>query len=188
MPKAVHDVDWYVDMSERMERRERRRKWVALALCVGLPLLIMGGFVLYIVLDRAGVFERLRGAVREIVPDGPAKVKSASFGPVSTPSLQQGDIQFAQLDGEGMVTSVTHFFREQKPEGAAVFTVNRETETEGTLIAYRLMNLGTTISYDFADVKVKKIGGEWTITEEGWQQIRDELRAKMNVRLGRPTS
>jgi len=110
-----------------------------------------------------------------------------ALGPVAVESLQRHDVRFLQLDHGGIKTSITHFFRELKPDKADAYTVRREREDLGTIVLYRLRNIGTADVYDLHDVPVKKFGGEWTITAEGWLKIRDELQAKMRVRLGRPT-
>ncbi len=187
MGRRAEDVDWYVDMSERLERRERRRKWVALGAFVAVPLLLMGGFVGYMMLDRSGLLSELAGSVRTTPAERPAAAKDVLLGPVSVRGLHRGDIRFAQLDRDRLPTSITHFFREMLPDKAEVFTVNRESDESGTVLAYRLRNLGTGDVYEFADVRVKKVAGEWMISEEGWEAIRSELQAKMKVELARPT-
>ncbi|MBM4037242.1 MAG: hypothetical protein FJ290_01905 [Planctomycetes bacterium] len=187
MAKRREDIDWYVDMSERLERREQRRKWVILGFCVAVPLIAMGLFVLYIVLDKAGVFAQLRGRrEKDPIEKAVAARKSLPLEPVQVASLQKGDMRFPQLDNEGLITSMNHYFREERLKNADTFTVNRESEEEGSIAAYRLRNIGTGEVYEFSNIRVKRIQAEWTITEGGWNQIRDELRAKMNVRLGPP--
>lgn len=188
MARQAQEVDWYVDMSERLERREHRRRWIVLAICVAVPLLLMGAFVGYVLLERAGLVFRLRTAIRGAPPAEKTQVpKDLPVGPVSVPALQKGDVRFPQLDNEGLMTTINHFFRELKPEKADVFTVNRETDDRGVILSYRMLNIGTGDVYDFTDVPVKRIGGEWTISEEGWNAIRTELQARMKVMLGRPT-
>ena len=187
MAKQLKDVDWYVDMSERLERREQRRKWVVLGFFVAVSLLVMGGLVLYIVLDKAGWFSSLQGAPEK---GSPEKVvipnKSLPVDPTQAASFHRGDVRFPQLDNEGLVTSMTHFFREERPEKAQGFTVNRVSEDEGSIASYRLRNVGTAEVFEIPGVKVKRLNAEWTITDEGWDQIREELQGKMKVRLGRP--
>lgn len=188
MARRAQDVDWYVDLSERMERREHRRRWIVLAICVAVPLMVMGGFLAYVLADRAGWLSPLKSVFRGSTPEEvPAVPKELPVGPISVAAFQKGDVRFAQLDNEGLMTSINHFFRELKPEKADVFTVNRETDERGTILSYRLLNVGTTDAYEFNDVPVKKISGEWTITEDGWNTIRSDLQAKMKVLLGRPT-
>ncbi|HPD15413.1 MAG TPA: hypothetical protein PLE19_10710 [Planctomycetota bacterium] len=186
MPKAKEDIDWYVDMSERLERREENRRYVILAICVAVPLVLMGAFVLYAVLMRSGKLRQWLGDLTSPRAETPAAAKELPLGPVSVKSLQKTDIRFQQLDTNGIPTSITFFFRELKPEQADVFTVNRETDVTGTILSYRLLNIGTADVYEFANVQVRLIGAEWTITEEGWKTIRDALQAKMNVPLGLP--
>ena len=185
MAKQRDDVDWYVDMSERLERREQRRKWVVLGFFVAVSLLVMGALVLYIVLDKAGWFSSLQGAPEK---DSAKKVvvasKSLPVDPTQAASFHRGDMRFPQLDSNDMPTSAVSFFREERPNGANAFTVNRESEEEGTIASYRLRNVGTGEVYDLSGVRVKKIGVEWTITEDGWKHIKEELQAKMSVRLG----
>ena len=57
MARLREEVDWYVEMSEMLERRERRRKWVILAVAVAVPLLLMGTAVVAIELHRGGYLE-----------------------------------------------------------------------------------------------------------------------------------
>lgn len=186
MRKPVEDNDWYVDLSERLERSERRRKWVILATLVAVPLVLMGMFLLYMWLDGKGVLPRWKGFVKAAIPERAEAVKATPIGPVSVLSLHKSDIRFPQLDSQGIITTLNHFFRELKPEKAEAFTVNRETDDAGTLLVYRLMDLGTTLVYEFSDVPVKRIAGEWIIAEEGWTALRKELQAKLNVSLGLP--
>ena len=184
MPKPPEDIDWYVQMSERMERREERRKWIILAVAVVVPLALMGGLVLFITLREMGYLKRpswLGGGQAAQKP-----VKEAPVGPVSVAELHKGNISFAQLDDNGMVTSVTYTFRELLPENAKVFTVNRDDDTHGKLLVYRLRNVGTGDTYEFSDVGVSKVGPDWAITEDGWTKVRDELQARMSLVLGRP--
>ncbi len=186
MPRAKEDIDWYVDMSERLERREENRRWVILGVCVAVPLVLMGLFVLYAVLMRSGKLNQWLGNLTSPRIEAPAAAKELPLGPVSVKSLLKSDIRFQQLDSNGIPTSITFFFREMKPEPADVFTVNRETDVTGALLSYRLLNIGTADVYEFANVQVRLVGGEWTITEEGWKTIRDTLQARMNVPLGLP--
>ena len=203
MPKPREDVDWYVQMSERMERREGRRKWIVLGVVVLLPLLLMVGFILYIKLDNMGYLKRpswLGGGLPAQKP-----VKEPPVAPQSVTEFHQGNISFAQLDAEGMVTSITHTFRELLPEGAKVFTVVRDDDTHGKVLLYRLRNIGTGETYEFSDVavskvatgwaltkdgrtvEVSKVGMGWALTEDGWTKVRDTLQARMSLKLGRPT-
>jgi len=116
----------------------------------------------------------------------PAADSEPIVGPKSVKSFIEGDIKFAQLDNDGMVLSVTHYFREIVLEGAEVFTINRDADDHGTIVSYGLRNPGTRDIFEFEDVEVTRLDGEWRITDEGWKKIRNELQAKMKVRLGRP--
>lgn len=189
MARRAEEIDWYVDLSERLERREHRRRWVILMVCVSVPLALMGAFVAYVLADSAGLFNKLRSALRGSPPPAEkvATTKELPVGPVSVAAFQRGDIRFPQLDNDGLMTTINHFFRELKPEKADVFTVNRETEDKGTILSYRLLNIGTGDTQEFTDVPVKRVGGEWVISEEGWNLIRTELQARMKVMLGKPT-
>ena len=189
MAKQAREVDWYVDLSERLERREHRRRWIVLTICVAVPLTLMAAFLAYVVVDRAGLLSKLRGAIQGAPPPTEKAViaKELPVGPISVAAFQKGDVRFPQLDNEGLMTTINHFFRELKPEKADVFTVNRETDDRGTILSYRLLNIGTGDTLEFTDVPVKRISGEWTITDEGWNAIRTELQARMKVILGRPT-
>jgi len=188
MPRQrEEDIDWYVQMSDRLERRERRRKWIALGICVSLPLVLMGGFLLYIVGDKYHVWDKLKDAVHSQRVEAPEPIKEAPVGPVSVESFHKGDIKFAQLDSQDLVTSITHYFRELLPEGASVFTVVRDTDEHGTVLIYRLRNVGTGETYEVPDVEARKVGDGWALTEEGWKKVRDDLQVKMRVRLAMPT-
>ncbi len=187
MARQSEQVDWYVDMSERLERREHRRKWVVLGFCVGVPLVVMGALVLYIVLDKAGVFAELRGRpVKDPTEKAAAARKALPLEPTQVASFHKGDVRFPQLDSDKLITSMNHHFREERPKDADTFTVNRESEEQGTIANYRMRNIGTGEIFEFSAVQVKRLGMEWTITEEGWSQVRDELQAKMKLQLARP--
>lgn len=181
------DVDWYVDLSEQLERREERRHWTLLVIFVGAALVLIGGFTLVAVLHSSGYLGRVKDAIVGVVSNSKEpEPEPAALAPLSIPKLQEGDIRFSQLDADGMVTSVTHFFRELLPQGAATFTINRDTENHGTVVVYRLRNLGTGEVQSFSDIEVKRIGTAWVITEEGWKRIRDDLQVRMKTRLSRP--
>ena len=186
--KRDEDVDWYVDLSEQLERREQRRGWIILGLFVGGALALIGGFTLLAVLHSSGYLGRLKQTIVNAVGRGsqePATTEPV-LAPISVPKLQEGNVQFSQLDADGMVTSITHFFRETLPKNATAFTINRDGENHGTVVVYCLRNLATGEVQSFADVEVKRVGTEWVITEDGWRKIRDELQVRMKTRLSRP--
>ena len=187
MPRRPEDVDWDVDLSDRLERREERRKWIVLGLCVIVALLAIGGLTALAVLHKRGYLGRWREVISPRRTEEPVQPKEAILPPVSVESVQEGDIKFTKLDGAGLMTSVNYFFRELLPQKATVFTVNRDTDTHGAILEFRLRNIGTGEAYTFQDVEVKLMGGEWTITEEGWTKVRNELQAKMNLLLSKPT-
>jgi len=185
--KQDQEIDWYVDLSEQLERREQRRHWIILGVCVGGALALIGAFTLLAILHSKGYLGRFKQAIvnvvsREEQPQGPEPV----LPPISVSKLQDGNIQFSQLDSEGMVTSITHFFRETLPENTLSFTINRDSENHGKVVVYSLRNLATGETHSFPDVEVKRIGTEWVITEEAWRKIRDALQVRMKVRLSRP--
>jgi hypothetical protein len=184
MPRQRDQVDWYVEMSERLERRQARRKWVILCICVAVPLALMAGGVLFVVGRNRGWWSGIR---RLVMPaETPKPVKEQILEAKSVEIFWKGDIKFPRLDGAGMVTTELHFFREMLPEGAKVFTVRPDSEERGTIVAYRLKQVATGEVYSFEDVEAKKIAGEWTITEQGWSKIKGELQAKLRVSLGGP--
>lgn len=196
MARRREDVDWYVEMSERLERRERRRRWVILALAVAVPLLLMAGLAGFATLAKLNEEDRMprwlawirlprfRIKREEAVP-----VQPETYQPVSVESFQSGDIVYSQLDRNGFVTSISHFFHELGPDpknSDKPFTVNREDEYGGHIVLYRLRNVGTGDVFEFENVPVKRLaGGGWVITEEGWRQIRDQLQARMRVQIRR---
>jgi hypothetical protein len=186
MPKRRGEGDWYVEMSDWLERREQRRKWVILGVCVAVPLALMACFLLYVLADKYGLVGKALDRLKKASQEPPEKVEQPEFGPVSVKNLYTQDVRFPQLTVDGIMTSLTHSFRELLPEGAEVFTVNRDTERHGFILHYRLRNLATGDAYDFTDVEVEKIGEEWTITERAWTRIRDQLQAKMQLRLSKP--
>jgi hypothetical protein len=189
MPRRPgEDVDWYVEMSEWLERRERRRKWIVLGVCVAVPLLLMGITVSAIVLkDRLpealhGIFKRRSTPVVHTGYEGPREIQVENF-------VAGVDIRFAQLDpNSGLVTTATHVFRELLPENSRIFIVDVEDDTHGKVRLYRLRNLGTGETFDFPDVPVRKIGtAGWVIEQDvGWKVIHDQLQAKTKIQLAMP--
>jgi molybdenum cofactor biosynthesis enzyme MoaA len=121
------------------------------------------------------------------------RVPAASNGQVSVPSFYpvpvarfcKGAIKL-RLTPVGKVTEEVHLFREMLPQKADVFAVARDSEEHGRIRDYRLRYVAKREVYTFADVEVKKIAGEWTITDEGWSKIKGELQAKLRVSLGGP--
>ncbi|MBM4032919.1 MAG: hypothetical protein FJ291_14185 [Planctomycetes bacterium] len=189
MARQREDVDWYVDLSERLERREHRRRWVALALCAVVPLLLIGSVALYAVAQQRGwitsLWGRIRGRPEDRLPD--SRPVDVPISNETVAALHRGDIRFNQLNEQGFPTTTFHYFRERKPEKADEFTVNRVDERHGTVRHYRLENVGTTEVYDFSGVAAEKIESEWHIAEQGWIKIRNELQARMNLKLGMPS-
>jgi hypothetical protein len=181
-------------MSERVERRERRRKWVILGLAVAVPLLLMAGLAGFATLARMKdegslpdwfpAFPKLRKPSKPTV-----NVEPETFEPESVESFQTDDIVYSQLDRNGFVTSISHFFRELGPDPESPdkpFTVNRKDEYDGHIVLYRLRNVGTGEIFEFENVPVKRLaGGGWVISEDGWRQIRDQLQARMRVQIRR---
>jgi hypothetical protein len=186
MARQSKDIDWYVDLSERLERRESRRRWLALALCVAVPLLLIGSLALYAVAQERGWIASLWARVRGRTPE-PLKQPQPQERPVrneTVPALCRGDIRFSQNFADGLPTGTVHYFRERKPDKVDAFTLSLQDERHGVVIRYGLENLGTTDVYEFANVAVEKIDNEWRIAEPGWLRIRNELQAKMAVFLG----
>jgi len=185
------EVDWYVEMSEWLERREQRRKWVILGTCVAVPLLLIGAFAVGAWLLKLRKEDRLPGlGCSRAAQRPPQRVKRQPLGPLPVKSLHKEDVNFSQLDASGMVTTIIHVFRELRPQDEEGnfkdFTVNREDERHGTVALYRLSNRGTGEVEDFHDVPVQEAGeAGWAISERGWRQIRDQLQVQMKVRLGR---
>lgn len=184
------DVDWYVEMSEWLERRDRRRKWIVLGICVGVPLLLMGLAVGGVVLTK--YFPRIREIVERIIPKGktgvprpetdrPRDIQQDSFYP-------DIDIRFIQMDANGTPTTLTHAFRELLPEHSRTFTIEAVDEIHGKIRLYRLRNAAGGETYDFPEIPVRKIGtAGWTIESEiGWKVVRDKLQGKLGVQLGLP--
>jgi hypothetical protein len=191
-------------MSEWLERRERRRKWVWLAVCVSIPLLLMGVVVI------ASVISKHPEMVRKYLPEGisswfrstpkeveePEIVTVETFPPVTVERIVEENIKFIQLDANRLPTSITFFFREvplelgEQPGGRARmgFVINRSSETKGVIETYNLVNTGVGESFEFKNIKAELISESvgWRITDEGWLQVRDELQGRMQVTLGRP--
>lgn len=202
MARRRMDVDWYVDMSERLERREARRKWILLAACVSLSLLLIlgGSAFLWIRANRPDWFESAFGWLFPATgaPPGGEKKEDETrqaLTPIIVESLEEDDLKYPQLDANGFPTSITHYFREfpleyppttEGEEKQRGFRINRSEASSGSVETYRLRNVGTGEQHYFRDVPVKRVvGEEWAITEEGHRQIRKELQAKMKVPLSR---
>jgi hypothetical protein len=198
MPRRRQDVDWYCEMSEWLERKERRRKWVWLAVCVAIPLLLMGTFVVAVELHRRQVKwlpEGIRNWFRSTAnkTEEPEIVIPQAFPPVTVDGIVEENIKFIQLDANELPTSITFFFREvpielgEQPGGGARrgFIINRSSETEGSVGTYNLVNTGTGESFEFKNIEAELISEAvgWRITDEGWRHIRDELQGRMRVRL-----
>ena len=195
MAKRSDDVDWYVEMSEALERRDRRRKWVILGVTVAVPMLLMA------VLVGAAVITKFKqeGRLPEWFkwPELPTAPKSAvaaqpdTFEPISIESFQTGDIIYSQLDRNDFVTSISHFFRElgpndDNPNAPFTVSINRDDQYSGQIQIYRLRNLGTGEIFEFQNVGVKRLAsGDWIITDDGQKQIRDQLQARMRVQIRR---
>jgi len=193
MAKGREDVDWYVEMSEMIERRERRRRWVILGAIVSLPLLLMAGLVGAAVISRMKQEGRLPAWFRwpemRVSTKRTAVVQPDTFEPVNVKSFQTGDIVYSQLDRNGFVTSISHFFRELGPETedpSKPFTVSRTDEYKGHIVLYRLRNVGTGEVFEFANVPIKRLAaGDWIIGDDGQRQLRDQLQARMRVQIRR---
>lgn len=192
MARRREDVDWYVEMSEMLERRERRRRWVILAAAVALPLLLMAVLVSAAVITKIkqrGGLAWLRWPVLHVATERTAAVEPETYEPVAVKSLEPGDIIYSQLDRNGFVTSISHFFRELGPnpqDAKAPFVVERDDEYAGRIQLYRLRNVGTGEVFEFRGLAVKRIAaGEWIITEDGYKQIRNDLQARMRVQVRR---
>jgi len=198
MPRRRQDVDWYCEMSEWLERKERRRKWIWLAVFVSIPLLLMGTFVVFVELKRRGV--QLPQAVKNLLgstptKDEPAPIKLEYFDPVVVEKIVEQSVRFTQLDANGLPTTITYFFREVpldlgEDQGVSRkgFVILPSKEDEGVVQKYHLVNAATGESFEFANVEAKLVSEDvgWQITDPGWTKIRDELRARMQVQLSRP--
>ena len=117
----------------------------------------------------------------------PDPVEPEVYEPVSVEKIQSGDIVYAQLDRNGFVTSISHFFRELGPDPEhpeRSFTINRTDLDHGSVALYRLRNVGTGESHEFRDVPVEHLAtGDWVITEDGQRKIRTQLEARMRVQI-----
>ena len=180
-------MDWYVDMSEALDRRDRRRRWVLLGVAVAVPLLLMGTAAVAIHLHQRGKLEQWFGMARRRLRQARTPDKPTAFEPVRAKLLQSGDIVYSQLDRNGFVTSISHFFRELGPNPDAPeeeFVVNRTDPDQGKIALYRLRNVGTGEAFEFRDVAVSRhVSGEWMITPDGQKLVRDQLLARMRVQI-----
>ena len=113
----------------------------------------------------------------------------APLEPASVRSLQKGDIIYSQLDRNGFVTSISHFFRELGPDASDPkkgFVILRTGPKAGAVELYRLRNVGTGEVYSFKGIAVAQgPDGTWRITDAGQQQIREELQKHMRVKIRR---
>jgi len=193
MAKGREDVDWYVEMSEMLDRRERRRRWIILGAIVSLPLLLMAGLVGAAVISKMKQEGRLPAWFRwpemRVSTERTTTTQPETFEPAAVKSFQVGDIVYSQLDRNGFVTSISHFFRELGPDTddpSKPFTVNRTDEYKGHIALYRLRNVGTGEVFEFTNVAVKRLAaGGWVIADDGQKQIRDQLQARMRVQIRR---
>jgi len=119
----------------------------------------------------------------------PREAAPVRLEPVIVEGLDKGDIIFSQLDRNGFVTSISHFFRELGPDpddAKKGFTIHRKDENSGVVELYRLRNVGTGEVREFRKVGVIRLpDGRWRIGQAGWQQIEKELAARMRVRVRR---
>ncbi len=195
MARRREDVDWYVEMSEALERRDRRRKWVILGITVAVPMLLMAMLVGAAIITKLNQEGRLpkwfKWPQLLAAPKTAVVAQPDTFEPISVESFQTGDIVYSQLDRNDFVTSISHFFRELGPDDDnpnAPFTVNidRNDQYSGQIQLYRLRNVGTGEVFEFQNVAVKRLAsGDWIITDEGQKQIRDQLQARMRVQIRR---
>ncbi len=194
------DMDWYVDMSERLERRDARRKWVFLAVAVSLALLLLfgGTAVLWINKYRPAWFRSAFGWLG-IRPSSSAPARKPSrrkvLERIVVDHFENDDLRYPQLDPNGFPTTVTHYFREfpldlpstaKGEDTRRGFRVSRSDESSGKIDTYRLRNIGTGEQFLFSDVACKRVSGsEWVITDEGHRKIHRVLQAKMKVPLSK---
>jgi len=194
MARRSDDVDWYVEMSEALERRDRRRKWVILGITVAVPMLLMAmvaGAAIITQLDQEGRLpEWFKWPKFASASETDAVAQPDTFEPVSVESFQTGDIIYSQLDRNEFVTSISHFFRELRPDDNPntpfTININRNDQYSGQIQLYRLRNVGTGEVFEFKNVGVKRLAsGDWMITDDGQKQIRDQLQARMRVQIRR---
>ena len=76
-------VDWYADMSDRLERRDRRRKWIILSVAVAVSLILILGLAGYAYFAQRGLPEWVPIWVRDLFGRGGGK-------PEGTPSGSRG--------------------------------------------------------------------------------------------------
>jgi hypothetical protein len=202
MPRRRQDVDWYCEMSEWLERRESRRKWIFLAIFIAIPVFLMGLGVVAIKLHEKGGLSNLKAWWTSVFSSSESEAEAPPpelevFDPVTIESIIQGGIKFSQLDPNGLPTTITYFFKEVAPiiheddgtgEQETGFVIRRDTAEKGVVEKYVLVNAATGQSFELPEVDARLIDENvgWTITEEGWTKVRDLLAAQMQVKLSRP--
>jgi len=120
-------------------------------------------------------------------PRARSRAGAPSEGRVEVERLTRGDVRFSQLDRAGRATSITHFLRELPPRGGQGFTIDVTGKSRGTIAVYCLRNVATGEVYEFRNLPARRAADAgWVIADEGWEQIRDQLEAKMRVELSLP--
>ncbi|NQT86186.1 hypothetical protein HQ560_05435 [bacterium] len=169
------------------------------AACLAMPLAAVAGAVIFhgVVHDRWPAVETrliesppvpsVLAPAREPVPSAQPEL----LDPITVEQIVDTGIRFAQLDINGLQTTITYFFREaplQLDTGEKGFVIARTSATVGVIGTYHLVNCATGKSFEFEDVKATRISGAvgWRIADDGWKQVRDELRARMQVQLSLP--
>jgi len=157
-------------------------------ICLLVPLAAAAGVVWWTNSHSRDEFERVAPSPRELPPER-RQPKPETLEPVTVRSFQSGDIVYSQLDRNGFVTSISHFFRDLPPDPddpRKPFTVTPTSEGVGVIEVYRLRSVGTGEVFKFENVAVKRLApGDWIIRDEGQKQIRDQLQARMRVQLRR---
>ena len=199
-------VDWYADMSDRLERRERRRKWIILSVAVAVALILILGLAVYAYFAQRGLPEWFPTWARDALSRGGGKPEGGPSGhtapggsgggdregptePVLVAKVEEGQIRYTGMSADGlMVTGPEFFFAEQPldiPGKGRGFLVRPLAGGKYAIDTYVLRNEADKVTYTFKDVDAEYYEGICVLSKKGKRQIREQLEAKFGRKLGK---
>ena len=199
-------VDWYADMSDRLERRDRRRKWIILSVAVAVSLILILGLAGYAYFAQRGLPEWVPIWVRDLFGRGGGKPEGTPSGSrgqggsdgggregptesVLVEKLQEGQIRYTGMSADGlMMTGPEFFFAEQPldiPGKGTGFLVRPLGGGKYAIDSYVLRNEADKVTYAFKDVGAEYYEGICVLSKKGKRQIREQLEARFGRKLGK---